>query len=190
MRLLTSLFVVLVALVEAPPTAHACTLVPPGVHDIDPAHSTDTVAPSAVTANAIVERQDTRGCMNAQSKCGGGAWITIAVSATDNAATPDTIGYQVRVVGGEPPRGLVISDMPLTAPDFQLHFYFESDDQAGFELDLELRARDLNGNLGPPTVLKVGEPGDGGCSTSGSGPLGGVSLALVALLARRRRSHG
>jgi uncharacterized protein (TIGR03382 family) len=178
----------LAALLESASPAHACTIAPLEDHQLDTAHNTDTVAPSAVTASAIVERQDSGGgCAGAQSKCGGGAWITIAVTASDNAATVDKLGYQLRIVSGEAPDGLVIPSTAVTPVGGQLHFYFNAEDRAGFALDLELRARDLNGNLGPPTVIKVGEPGESGCSTGGSGALGGVLLALAALLARRHR---
>jgi uncharacterized protein (TIGR03382 family) len=182
------LAVAIAVLIQAPPPAHACTLAPLEDHQLDATYSSDTVAPSAVAATAIVERQDTGGgCAGAQSRCGGGAWITIAVSATDAAAPDDKLGYQLRIVDGDPPAGLVIPDAPVIPQGGQLYLHFSADDHAGFELDIELRARDLNGNLGPPTIVVAGEPGESGCSASQPAAFGGVLLALIALLARRRR---
>jgi hypothetical protein len=174
--------------ITAPAPADACTLVPIEDHELDAAHAGDTVAPSAVMASALVERQDTdQGC-GAQSKCGGGAWITIAVAATDNATAVDKLGYELRIINGEPPDGLTIPTNPVTPVGGQLYFYFNADDRVGFELDIQLRARDLNGNLGPPTVVTVGEPAEGGCATSHRSPatLVGTLLVFVAFLVCRR----
>jgi uncharacterized protein (TIGR03382 family) len=181
---LPALFVLaLIVLVERP--AQACTLVPIEDHELDAAHAGDTVAPSAVMASALVERQDTdQGC-GAQSKCGGGAWITIAVSSTDNATAVDKLGYELRIINGEPPDGLTIPTNPVTPVGGQLYFYFNAEDRNGFQLDIQLRARDLNGNLGPATVVTVGEPAEGGCATN-KGSLVVALLVFVALLARRR----
>jgi MYXO-CTERM domain-containing protein len=178
-------------LLEAPRPAHACTVVANVPHMLDPGYASDTVAPSAVTASAGVVRSDPD-----DDGCGGGtattcsdiAMIGISVAATDDAAPAAKLGYVVHVVGGTPPDRLTGDAMPVQPPvPGRLYFYFSAADRDGFELELEIRARDLNGNLGPPTIVVVGEPGESGCSTSQPATLGGVVLALIALLARRRR---
>jgi MYXO-CTERM domain-containing protein len=69
-----------------------------------------------------------------------------------------------------------------------LYFYFEYGDRSGFNFALEIRAVDLNGNLGPPTTITIGEDqATSGCSTSSSSTLGAALLALLAVLARPRR---
>jgi MYXO-CTERM domain-containing protein len=173
-----------------PRPAGACSLVGNDDHQLDAAYANDTVAPSMVTAAAIVHRSaDDVGCAGASS-CGDIASIAVSVAATDNAAPIDKLGYQVRVVDGDVPAGLNIPVQPVTTyGGDDLYFYFNYGDRTGFVFDLEIRARDLNGNLGPPTVITVGEPGEGGCST-GSGDklpaLAGVLVALALVLRRRR----
>jgi uncharacterized protein (TIGR03382 family) len=180
----------LAALLEPRPAA-ACSLVGNVDHMLDAAYASDTVAPTAVTASAVIYRSaDDTGCGGASS-CGDIASIAISVAATDDAAPADQLGYQLRVVGGDPPRGLNLPTapvMPYSGED--VYVYFDYGDRSGFSFDLEIRARDLNGNLGPATVITVAEPADGGgCSTGGDGKLpalGGALLALALVLRRRR----
>jgi uncharacterized protein (TIGR03382 family) len=180
---------VLAALLEPRP-ASACSLVGNDDHTLDAAYANDTVAPSAVVAGAVIYRSaDDAGCAGASS-CGDIASIAISVAATDDAAPADKLGYQLRVVGGDVPAGLNIPTQPvMTYGGDELYFYFNYGDRSGFAFDLEIRARDLNGNLGPAMVMTVGEPGEGGgCSSSGGNlPALGAVLVALALVLRRRR---
>jgi uncharacterized protein (TIGR03382 family) len=182
-------FLVLAALVDAPRPAAACSLIGNGEHQLDTAYANDTVAPSAVTASAAVHRSaDDTGCGGASS-CGDLASVSIDVAATDDAAPADMLGYQLRVVGGQPPAGLTIpTEAVMSYGGGDLYFYFEYGDRSGFNFALEIRAVDLNGNLGPPTTITIGEDqATSGCSTSHGSTLGAVLLALLAVLARPRR---
>ena len=175
------------ALVDARPAA-ACSLVGTTEHQLDPAYANDITPPTEVTAAAEVHRSaDTSGC-GGVSSCGDLASISVTVDALDNAAPADLLGYQFRVVNGDVPEGL---DFPTTAVQSdagdQLYFYFNYDDRSGFGFDLEIRARDLNGNLGPPVVIYVSELQEGGCKVGGhASMLAGVLLALALLVLRRR----
>ena len=187
-------FLVLAVLVDAPRPAAACSLLGNGEHQRDAAYASDTVAPSAVTAAAAVHRSaDDSGCGGVSGgTCGDLASISITVAATDDAAPVDKLGYQLRVVSGELPAGLTIPTTPVISyAGDELYFYFNYGDRSGFVVDLEIRAVDLNGNLGPPSVITIGEPGDSGCQAGGrpggAATLGGVLLALLAVFARRRR---
>jgi len=66
---------------------------------------------------------------------------------------------------------------------------FRAEDRAGFTADLEVRARDQNGNLGPPTIVTISEAGDGGCRTTGAAGFGLWVLAAFAWLARPARAR-
>lgn len=185
-------FLALVVLLDAPRPASACSLIENDVHQLDTAHASDTVAPSPVTASTDIHRSaDTPGCAGVTS-CGDIASIAITVEATDDAAPVDMLGYQLRVVSGDLPAGLgVPTDAVMSNGGDNLYLYFNYGDRSGFSFDLEIRARDLNGNLGPATVITVSEPGESGCS-AGHAPLGhasmlGGALLALALVVRKRR---
>ena len=72
-------------------------------------------------------------------------------------------------------------------------FYFD-EDELPFEGELEVRAIDLNGNIGAPTIVEVSSDAPSSSkrfrSARGAGPLltyGLVGLALVIACRRRRR---
>jgi uncharacterized protein (TIGR03382 family) len=190
---LASLAVAASLLGAAARPADACTILPLPEHQLDPAHAGDATPPSTVTVvEAYVHRRDDGGCNAEPSQdCGLRATVVAKIDAADDATGADELGYEVRVVGGDPPPGL---DLPSTAVrrlGGVLWFSFDHEHESGFDIVLEIRAVDLNGNRGPPVTFSVGEPGDSGCSTSGrpghAATLGGVLLALLAVLARRRR---
>lgn len=188
----------LLALADSRP-ASACSLLTNDDFQEDPAQAGDATPPGAVTGSAEVfrnEEEEGVGCTQVAG-CGDIAAIRLDVSATDNATPADRMGYLVTVVGGEPPAGLVgesfggIRSTPVTGYGGELIFYFDFNDRAGFQLDLEVRAVDLGGNLGPPTIFSVGEaaPDEGGCRTSGSATSGGLVLLAIAGVVLRRRAR-
>lgn len=152
------------ATVLAPRTAGACSLAGNDDHHLDPAHAGDTTPPSLATATADLawhgDDGDSGGCGSTVSSCGSYGLLTVTVAATDDAAPADELGYQLRVAAGVPPSGLDLPAQNVRAFSGELLVYFDYS-SPGFDFDLEIRAVDLNGNLGPPSVLSLSHlPGE------------------------------
>ena len=174
---------------HAPRPASACSLAENQEQMLDSAHATDITAPSVVTVSAMLyHSEDDGGGCNEVSSCGDIASIGITVMATDNATPTERLGYQIQLVGGEPPRGFRLPTFAVSPFSTDtLWFYYDASDHSGFSMDLEIRARDLNGNLGPPMVLSIEEEPAGGCRTEPAPALGLGTIAVLALVLRRRR---
>ncbi len=178
-------------LVCATRPAHACSLAHAQAHELDPAYTNDMIAPTAVTASAAILRTEEGGCGDKPDPCGDLAVIAITLEASDDATSFADLGYELRLAGGELPLGLTLPSGPVRSSSTlggRLGLSFDGDDHAGFSFDLEIRARDLNGNLGPPTVLTIGEPGEDGCATS-HGSFAGFAGVLLALAFSARRRY-
>jgi len=181
-----------VALVVAPRPADACSLIANGDWQPDTAQASDTTPPAAPTVEITdVHRSEDRSGCGGTSSCGDLATIHLAVSATDDRATAAQLGYELRVVGGTPPAGFDPEAAGRVTPAFgdELVFYFDFA-APSFEVDVEVRAVDANGNLGPPTVVTISDVVDrGGCTThrANSGMIGFGLTALAAAVALRRR---
>ena len=155
----------LLALILAPsiprPTG-ACSALPDnaGEHAVDTAFATDLVPPSVVTVAMAVDRNPGSG----SGGCGGAACsdrsnvVFLSVDATDDRAPSSQLGYQLTVVAGQVPSGMTIPTTAVGAIDGDLRLWFPSDTRA-IAFDLEIRAVDLNGNLGPATVITISDPG-------------------------------
>jgi hypothetical protein len=145
-----------------PRPAHACSLIANYEHGLDAAHADDTTPPTTVTASAEVVRihsHDDGGCGGAHDSCGSYGYVAVIVAATDDRAASDQIGYQVRLVGGAAPQDMTIpAEAQRPADPGRLVFYF--DVAAAIDMELEVRAVDLNGNLGPPSIVVVNNSGD------------------------------
>jgi len=167
----------------------ACSLVGNSEQMLDPAQANDTTPPSAVTVSAMLNRSPDRSGCNEASSCGDLASIGIEVLASDNATPKERLGYELRLVGGEPPRGFQLPTAAVTPNAIDtLYFYYDYADHSGFSMDIEIRARDLNGNLGPPMVLTIEEEPEGGCEAEPAPALGiGMLVAFATVLRRRRR---
>ncbi|MBA3454905.1 MAG: hypothetical protein H0T42_17585 [Deltaproteobacteria bacterium] len=130
-----------------------------GPHALDPVFAADTVAPSAVTATSLIERADEGdggGC--GTPKCGGGGTaVYLSVAATDDRTPKDRLGYRLTLAGGQLPSGLSLPTTPVLSSYGELRLRLPSDAGA-FAFDLEIRAIDLNGNVGPATVIAVANP--------------------------------
>jgi len=159
---------------------------------LDAAQADDHVAPAAATASFDIVRfdDDNGGCAGgAENSCSDTAIVAIAVSASDDRTPADQIGYQLALVSGELPAGMTLPQGAVVPFDGKLNFVFRAEDRAGFTADLEVRARDQNGNLGPPTIVTISEAGDGGCRTSGASGLGLWVLVAFAWLMRPARAR-
>ena len=190
MRLLELCLVAAVAVVAVPKTADACSLVHNDQWVADPSHTADRTSPSMpeVADATVFRNSDGGGC--GMAGCGDRAGIELDVSATDDRAETDLIGYEVRVVGGQAPAGLdPISEGRVRGGS--LLFYFDYG-APGFTVDLEIRAVDLNGNLGPPRIVTVSdaEPSAGCMSVARQHGLVSFGLVLLVLGWVTRRRYG
>ncbi len=182
------------AILATPSPAVACSLVGNNLWQQDAAQASDNTPPSKPTVEvlAVNRNQDSSGC-GASSSCGSIASMHLAVSASDDRATPTQIGYEVRIVGGDAPTNFDPSRDGRISPSFgeELVFYFDFNSPS-FAVDLEVRAVDANGNLGPPVVVTVEDTVDEGvgCASASraNGSLIGFGiLTFATLLALRRR---
>src|SRR5688572_29169459 len=139
----------------------ACSLASNDDHHLDSAFSADKTAPGAVTASVfdLVHHEndgDSGGCGTHVASCGSFGSITIDVSASDDQASAEKIGYRLRVIGGDAPRDLNVPMQDVRPFGTQLQLYFDVDDH-DFDFQLEISAVDLNGNVGAPTVLTIAQ---------------------------------
>jgi MYXO-CTERM domain-containing protein len=195
MRLFAFALAATSALVALPRPAAACSLITNDVWIQNEAHATDDTNPSQPTVGAIETGRhfdDSNGCGNIAS-CGSYGTMEIEISATDDRAGAQDLGYEVTVIGGNPPRDFDPSrERVRPAFDGRLIFYFDVD-APDFSVDLEIRAVDGNGNVGEPIVVTVNDfaPSDGGCATGKRGgsvaALGSIVLAAAFAMRRRRR---
>ena len=182
------------ALVAQVAPAGACSLAGNGQHYVDAAFASDTVAPGAVTASAEIFRHeddgDGGGCGQYVASCGSYAVINLQLSATDDAAPADRLGFEITVVDGTPPRDFNLPQDWVSGGEVFL--YYSITHRTGYDITLQIRAVDLNGNLGPPTLLNVKETAaeeeePGGCSTVPAPSAVSMALASVLFAVRRRR---
>jgi len=121
----------------------------------DSLHSADVVPPSAVTATFDVFHDD-----NGEGGCGStctgdSSHIRLDLAATDDRAMAREIGYQFAIVSGQPPDGIRLPSGPLLATyEGHLELPFDGRDR-NFAFALEIRAVDLNGNVGLPTIIDI-----------------------------------
>jgi hypothetical protein len=156
MRLQLAIVAVAVAVAPSiPRPVGACSLVPPdgGIHELDPGEATDDVAPSAVTVTAtLYQGSNDSGC--SQSTCGDlPPSVGLRITATDDRTPRDLLGYRIRVVRGQPPIGIQLPGSAVRAFGDDIRLTHDDDDSIDF--DLEIHAVDLNGNLGPSTVVTI-----------------------------------
>jgi hypothetical protein len=154
MRLRLAALAILLA-PSIPRPVGACSLAAPngGPHELDPAESSDTVAPGAVDVQvSLYDGQRERGC--SQSTCGDlPPAVHLVITSSDNRTPPELLGYRLRVVRGQPPVGSQIPSEAVRTTGNLIYFNHSEDDS--FDFDLEVRAVDLNGNLGPATVVTI-----------------------------------
>lgn len=185
--------------------ARACSMPAPQEHVIDPAEvDVDVTAPEPPSATADVSRSygpRSAGCGTAGSSCDGSGTIHFMIKpGVDDRTSSEKLGYSIRLVGGDPPAGLELPDMPQIATggtDIWVHFPDPGpDDQEGFDGVFQLIAVDAAGNeseLSAPVHVQHG--GDTGCAIVGSvrrhraGPALFFALALGALARRRLRNR-
>lgn len=152
-----------------------------GLHATDPAHADDTTPPSAPTVDVDITRYD-QGCGS------HGLDLELTIQATDDRAPVDRIGFLITVASGDV--ALEVEDGAIV-PYGPVVFYF-AEDELPFDGELEVRAVDLNGNIGEPTIVEVSSSGPSHkrfASLRGASPLltfGMIGVALVIACRRRR----
>jgi hypothetical protein len=161
-------------------SADACSLFNNGVHAADPSFASDHVAPGPVDVIAKVTENPDR------SQCSYASSISLKVAATDDMAPHNRLGYQLRIVEGDAPSGWNVGADPLTVGLAEELVFYSADEDMKFTL--EVRAVDLNQNVGPPTLVEV-EHSEGGCSTSTPDFALVTVLAPLLIVCRRRRSR-
>ncbi len=125
-----------------------------GPHERDPAFVTDTVAPSQADATYDIYRssRSSAGC----DSCGGGFnTIQLSINANDDRTPEERMGYRFSIVGGQPPPNLLFPTSDRIAGYGQVNWRFDSSFHGSFSFDVEIRAVDLNGNLGPASVITI-----------------------------------
>jgi hypothetical protein len=165
-------FVAAGTLIAAEKAAQACKLAVPRPLVLDP-QSSDTTPPSAPTATVGSIRRgkgpETNGCSQSTSSCDDLGSIYIALTATDDEATPDQMGFQLELTDGALPSGLTLPSSPVLATAGHLYLAWgdgATDEQEAIAFTLAIRAVDLAGNISPPTTVKVASEGSG-CSLAG-----------------------
>lgn len=181
-----------IAVVHAQP-AEACCAVPGSgacgygeyeLHVTDPEHADDSTPPSAPVVEVEVIRFD-QGCES------NGLDLVLDMQATDDRTEESRIGFIVTVARGD--FEVDIEGGAAINPLGSISVYFR-EEELPFEGELEIRAADTNGNIGPPTFVEVSSNAPTSnrrfASFGGAGPLlsyGLVGLALVIARRRRRR---
>jgi MYXO-CTERM domain-containing protein len=194
MKLASLSFVVVTLVAGDPQVVDACSFAPNETHALDAAFANDATPPGAPDVTPTVRRWEY------PSSCFDIGLIDVAVSATDNAAPPDRLGYRFSVRSGDPPDRFGITADAIAPPALDgsdsVSLFFNYMDTA-FAFELEVRAVDLNGNVGPPTVVYISDPAgpnnsdddDTGCSATGSSSSNGLAslLTLGVLFTLRSR---
>lgn len=125
-------------------------------HELDPAYATDAAAPGTVGATFDIYRgeNNSAGC---NDSCGGGGFneITLSLDATDDRTPGDRMGYRFTIVGGQPPPSLDFPSGDRLVGRNDLTWSYDSSYDGKFSFDVEIRAVDLNGNVGPATIVTI-----------------------------------
>ncbi|MBK9035549.1 MAG: hypothetical protein IPL61_30550 [Myxococcales bacterium] len=174
--------VVGLVVVGAPGPARACSPWGTAPLVLDPAYADDTVAPTLAVTSWSVWRGD--------GSCEGTGAIEFTLARADDRAPAAQLGTELTLISGTWP-GPAMPEGPRVQPlNPELSLYFNDRGQ-DIDVELELRAVDLNGNRSAPVTVRITDDvGSGGCAAGGGGGAGGAALlGLAAIGARRRRAR-
>jgi len=149
--------VLLVVAPSIPRPSGACSPVEDdyGPHVLDPTASTDSVAPTETNAYFQTYRSD-GGSVGCANSCGGGFnTIQLSVDAGDDRTPPNRMGYRFAIVGGQPPPSLLFPVGDRISSNGDFNWRFDSSFHGSFSFDVEIRAVDLNGNVGAATTVTI-----------------------------------
>jgi hypothetical protein len=166
--------------------ASACSFPANVPHVRDPMHASDAVAPGEVTATfvSVSPHADTEGC-GAQSgnSCSGLGSFAFVLQASDDQPPADSMGFQLRLVVGELPS--LVGRFPSepqrpSQPGAPFVFVFSDHERQAINFVLEVRAVDLNGNLGPPLRIQFLRAAESGACAA-TMPLRGAPWIVAVL---------
>lgn len=86
-----------------------------------------------------------------------GAAIIAQFRATDDLTPADQLGFTVALLGA-PPKGFELGPMPIRGSEGRFTYPLPA---KAFSLEMDVRAVDLNNNVGPPTRFTVVQPAQG-----------------------------
>ena len=172
--------------------AAACSFVSPAELVIVP--SEDTVAPSvpALGLPSVVRGRGPRGFLNQSvTSCDSSGWIELTASSDDDEALPEELAFDVDLVEGDLPEGLVLPEGPMTyfPPETLLWVWIDeaTDEQEPFSFVVAVRAVDQAGNTGEAAEVTLADPGSSkGCATTTAGGLLAALLAAASVRLNRR----
>jgi hypothetical protein len=166
--------------------ASACSFPANVPHVRDPMHANDAVAPGEVTATfvSVSPPADTEGC-GAQSgnSCSGLGSFSFVLEASDDQTPADSMGFQLRLVEGELPNllgGFPSEPQRPYQPGASFVFVFSDHEPQAISFVLEVRAVDLNGNLGPPLRIQILRAAESGACAA-TMPLRGAPWIVAVL---------
>lgn len=128
--------------------------------------------------------------------CGDALRIRAVLGDTqDDTTSPESMGYQIRVLDGALPGEIVLPEGPVQGPELVFVFPIEPETlEEDLAVQLELRAVDQAGNVSTRSLV-VDVRAEGGkrpftCSQSGgSGTIAGLGLLIWALRRKNRETH-
>jgi len=177
--------------------AHACKLLGPIAHVVDPSlQETDHTPPTlpAVIPPAQIDYGDSSqdGCA---SDCENIASIRIPAVATDDMTAAGRIGYRFTAAAGELPPGLTLPDTAVepNASD-AVELLWNGTTGRPVDFTVEIVAIDLAGNESAPQSLRIMDDTSHACAvargqTSRSGLAWMMLVALATSAALRRRRN-
>lgn len=181
---------IIAVLLEA--AAAACSFVGPAELVVVP--SDDTTAPDAPALGAadVTRGRGPRGFLvQSSTSCDDLGWIELTATSTDDMTPAEALAFDVELVEGELPDGLVLPDGPMTyfTPETLSWVWVDGDtnDQEPLSFVVAVRAVDQAGNTSDAAEVTIEDPGSsGGCSTSPFGGLLGALIAAASLRLNRR----
>lgn len=155
----------------------ACKYGPPEAHVVEPEQTAvDSTPPSEIGDPSFTVRRghalERSGCSETNDSCADTGIIGVHFEpAADDRTDGSLMGYRVRVVAGELPSDEPWPEWPVRATSAEaLYFGWtdgETDDQEEIDATLSITAIDRAGNEGPPTELRIRDPGSSaGCRVS------------------------
>ena len=101
-----------------------------------------------------------RGGCGMDDSCGGGvSMVHLRVDASDDQTPAEQLGYRFVIVGGQPPPHIGFPSDDRVSGWGEFNWRFDGEYRGAFSFDVEIRAVDLNGNVGPATVVTISDPG-------------------------------
>ena len=172
-----------VTLVAARAEATSCRAPLLEQHELDRSQLADTVMPTAPMVSMRIESDDGGGCIGADDPCAAalGRRLVLMVAASDDRTPPDKLGFRIEGASGPLP-----FDVPGDVRPVDEMISISLAEDVPLDLELAVRAVDLNGNVGPATYVHA-EPADsGGCATSRPGSFAWIAAAIALALTSRR----